>query len=87
MFNQLFSDKQWPIKIVSVVVILMFTVAALVVYTSDLLNGKVVPDIINNVVFLILGFATQQLGFTHGITTANGVASDTATAVVKEMQK
>lgn len=85
--SSFFNDKQGSTRLASFIVIILFTIAVLVIYVVDNIDGRTVPELVNNLLFLILGFAAQSLGFSHGVSTANGIAKDTATAVVQEMQK
>lgn len=71
------------LKVAAVVFLLAVGVAALFIGIWNTIHGIAVPPEVETVIGAGIGYALTALGVQHGVVLANGVAKDTATAVVK----
>lgn len=71
------------IKTLSAIFLFCVVMCALFLYIWDTIAGIPIPSTDTAVLSAAISTALYNLGINHGITAANGVANDTATALIK----
>lgn len=71
------------VKALSAIFLFCVVMVALFLYTWDTIAGTAVPTTVTLVLSGAISTALYNLGINHGIIAANGVANDTARAVIQ----
>lgn len=71
------------VKALSAIFLFCVVMCALFLYMWDTVAGITVPTTVTAVLSAAVSTALYNVGINHGITAANGVANDTATALIK----
>lgn len=74
-------------QVTSIIILVIIELSAIVLAFIQKLHGQPIDPTAQTIIVAGVGYALTTLGFTHGVATANGIANDTATAVVKQMNE
>jgi hypothetical protein len=80
-------NTKFIMQLTAIIILAVIELAAIVLAFIQKLHGMPIDPTAQSIIVAGVGYALTTLGFTHGVATANGVANDTATAVVKQMNE